>query len=614
MTGQELRQAPCKGTFLAFAPDGRTLAAALDDGTVSFWQTTPLNQQQTLKPSILFRRLTCLAYSPDGTLLAVGGEPSTVVWDVRTGKERYRFRELPAPTCLVFAPDSKVLARAVGKEVQLWDMTKGQQLFSRPGHMGSVNSVAVLPNGKIIASAGWGDSNLRLWDAATGRPLPQSQAFQSDIRHFEFSADSQWLAISADSYEPTLQLRSMTTGEEVRRFVCPEQERFFPFFHISTDGQRLTAITSGSQGPFLTVWNPQTAEILGRRPFRRDLPYCFTPDGKSVAVGGHGTLNIEDIVTGRVQASIPGYASHRNLAFAPHGQLLAVGLNKTVEGRGWYGIVMAEVATGQEVFHIIPESQTLIAFSPDGRILALADLRGIHLRDAATGQLLFRRLWSKEILISPPMDPRWPPIASLAFFPNGRAVVTGMLDGTSLVWDLEPETWAKIDQGRNLNRKDLELLWTDLAGEARKAYPAIHTLATAPTQAIPFLKERLQPEGKVDPRQLQRLLTELDSDEVAVREKASQELAQLGEKVRPHLHQALNGQPSPEMRLRLESLLASEPSLPLRSLRALQVLEQVGTDEARDLLHRLADGVPEARLTQEAKATLHHLEQARARP
>ena len=201
MTGQELRQAPCKGTFLAFAPDGRTLAAALDDGTVSFWQTTPLNQQQTLKPSILFRRLTCLAYSPDGTLLAVGGEPSTVVWDVRTGKERYRFRETPAPTCLVFAPDSKVLARAVGKEVQLWDMTKGQQLFSRPGHMGSVNSVAVLPNGKIIASAGWGDSNLRLWDAATGRPLPQSQAFQSDIRHFEFSADSQWLAISADSYE-----------------------------------------------------------------------------------------------------------------------------------------------------------------------------------------------------------------------------------------------------------------------------------------------------------------------------------------------------------------------------------------------------------------------------
>jgi hypothetical protein len=77
------------------------------------------------------------------------------------------------------------------------------------------------------------------------------------------------------------------------------------------------------------------------------------------------------------------------------------------------------------------------------------------------------------------------------------------------------------------------------------------------------------------------------------------------------MRQALAGRPSPEVRRRLGELLQrldplASPEL-LRGLRAVQVLEQVGTPEARDLLRTLAGGVPEARLTQEAKASLQRL-------
>jgi hypothetical protein len=105
------------------------------------------------------------------------------------------------------------------------------------------------------------------------------------------------------------------------------------------------------------------------------------------------------------------------------------------------------------------------------------------------------------------------------------------------------------------------------------------------------------------------LLAELDSDDFEVREKSTAELAKLGEAVESALRKALEGKPSPEARRRVESLLhklrrvSPEPER-LRELRALEVLERIDSPEVRQLLTTLAEGLPEARLTREAKAAL----------
>jgi len=49
-------------------------------------------------------------------------------------------------------------------------------------------------------------------------------------------------------------------------------------------------------------------------------------------------------------------------------------------------------------------------------------------------------------------------------------------------------------------------------------------------------------------------------------------------------------------------------------LRALEVLEQVGTPEARQVLTTLATGAPHARLTREAKAALDRLSKRASNP
>src|SRR6266540_4273887 len=128
-------------------------------------------------------------------------------------------------------------------------------------------------------------------------------------------------------------------------------------------------------------------------------------------------------------------------------------------------------------------------------------------------------------------------------------------------------------------------------------------MATVPT--VPFLAERLRPVPRVQDERLTRLIADLDSAQFQVRSRASKELEQLGELAEPALRKALAGKPSPEVRRQLKLLLDQVGSRPLSSeqfhvLRAVEVLEQIGTPGARQVLEVLTTGAPEARLTREA--------------
>jgi hypothetical protein len=105
-------------------------------------------------------------------------------------------------------------------------------------------------------------------------------------------------------------------------------------------------------------------------------------------------------------------------------------------------------------------------------------------------------------------------------------------------------------------------------------------------------------------------IEDLGSDQFAVRQTASRQLEKLGEHACSAIRTALEGKPSLEARRRLEQLLQGvEGWTPerLRSVRALEVLELIGTPEAQHVLTLLAQGASESRLTQEAKASIERL-------
>jgi hypothetical protein len=234
--------------------------------------------------------------------------------------------------------------------------------------------------------------------------------------------------------------------------------------------------------------------------------------------------------------------------------------------------------------------------------LALGDADGtLRLCLAATGKELRRRRGHRG------------GITCLTFFADGKTLASGSWDTTALVWDVSDPLGRKGERPEELGTRRLEALWADLAADdAAKAYRAVGELAAAPGQAVPFLQGRLRPVPVVEPKQIALLLADLDGDDFGVREKATAELEKLGEAVEPALRKALQGAPSLEMRRRAEALLQKlrkESPGPerLRELRALEVLEQIGGDRVRQQLLRLAEGVPEARLTREAKASLERL-------
>jgi hypothetical protein len=297
----------------------------------------------------------------------------------------------------------------------------------------------------------------------------------------------------------------------------------------------------------------------------------------------------------------------RPLSLSPDSRLAAVSefepFDDPFNGYKSRAVVLAEVLTGKEVMRLDTGQIRHLDFSPDGRFLATADATSIRLWDTATGQPVFRRDWPTEIRTFP----KYCPALSFAFALDGRAIVTGLRDGTLLVWDVTHDRRPIALRGETLERKQFDQLYADLPSEdARKAYRATNALAVA--QAIPFLKDCLQPIGPADAKRVEKLIADLDSEQFGAREAAAKEMAKIADLAEPLLRQARETNPSVEVKRRIARLLSTPDSPPsgdrLRTLRAIAALERIGSPEALDVLRNLATGVESARETREAKQAL----------
>jgi hypothetical protein len=116
-----------------------------------------------------------------------------------------------------------------------------------------------------------------------------------------------------------------------------------------------------------------------------------------------------------------------------------------------------------------------------------------------------------------------------------------------------------------------------------------------PRVSVPFLKRRLLSRKEIETARLRVWIADLDTDDFAKRETASNELAKHLTKAEPLLKECLANKPSVEARRRIEALLALADSRPLSQetigdLRALEVLEQSGAAAIEDVARQLTEG------------------------
>jgi hypothetical protein len=132
----------------------------------------------------------------------------------------------------------------------------------------------------------------------------------------------------------------------------------------------------------------------------------------------------------------------------------------------------------------------------------------------------------------------------------------------------------------------------------------------AAEETVKRLAARLAPIRALDEKECASLAANLDHEDFAVRQRATNDLRRSIESATPALRRALAQEQSLEVRARIEDLLKAADDLPpehLQLWRATELLEHIGTPEARKALRILAEGFAESRITREAKAALQRL-------
>ncbi|GHF77774.1 hypothetical protein GCM10018790_64870 [Kitasatospora xanthocidica] len=461
---------------VVFSPDGRLLAGVGLHGALELWDTTeprhPASRTDLLPG--LDTGVLSAAFSPDGKLLAAGGEGYLRLWDVTDPagpKAGATLRTNGATDAIAFSPDGGRLAAGDGKQVRVWDLAVPSSPAPLGEPLGQTGLVTRLRFGREgnslvvgVPATDPADAAVRVWDltglaaASTPRSTALGMEGEPTVSWFGMSPDGKEVAVAAGSgtvhrWDIGNPAAPAPLGEPLSGHGgIPESLAYSPDGHtlaVAGDDRtiRLWDITDRARPKPLGTPLPGSSPTSGPLPSDRlDNGYelVFSPDSTTLAAAGEdGTVRLWNValpehITPLGNPLIGHGDAVRSLTFGPDGTTLATaGMDSTVRLWSLPGSRLVQQGDPTGNLSISSDGELLAVRSEDGRPgIRILRTTPAGTRDRTEADHRFKDAWSA------------------VFSPAGRTLAAATTDQTIRLWDMRDPASPRAVGSTTTRHKD----------------------------------------------------------------------------------------------------------------------------------------------------------------